>query len=117
MASKADIAPPHLGSRPPSRRAQTGTCHVANIEDEAAEHDEKCEHMTQARQDPVADFLRPQAGHADDPPYVQLQSDVDHDRDQDRKRKRSAEFRGELRRLRDEARADGAGGHQEHRAE
>ena len=96
--------------------AQPAARHVADVEDEPAEHHEKREHATDAGQQPLAEFLRTQAGDADHAPDIQLQRDVDEDRRDDRKRERRTELRRELRRLRDEARADRAGGHEEHGA-
>ena len=98
-------------------QAEPATGDVADVEYETAEHHEEREHVTDAGQDAIAEFLRTQARDADHAPDVQLQRDVHQYRGQDRERESRAELRGELCRLRDETRADRARGHQEHRAE
>ena len=90
---------------------------VADVEHQPAERHDQRQRVAEARQHPVAEFLRAQSRHADHPPDVELDRDVDQHRDQDRERKRRAELRGELRRLRDEPRADRARRHQEHGTE
>ncbi len=97
--------------------AQAAAGDVADVEHQAAEHDEPGEQVADAGEHPVAELVGAQAGDPDHPPDVELHGDVHDHREHDRAGERGAELDGEGRGLGDEARADGAGGHQEDGAE
>ena len=118
MASAADSAPPHCGGSPSSASSPSpapATLPTLNTSPPSATI--SASRCPSPGSDAVAELLRAQARHADHAPDVELQRDVHQHRDQDREGERGAELGGELRGLGDEARPDGAGGHQEHRAE
>lgn len=90
---------------------------VADIEGKAAQHDERRHEVAQARQDHVRHILPALAGDADDAPYVELRADVEDDGGEDDEAEARLELFGEYGGLREEARSDGRGRHQEGRAQ
>src|SRR5699024_7889557 len=93
---------------------KAGTADVSDIEDQAADEDERAHDPTEARQYGVAKLIGAHPGDAEDAPDIQLDGDVHEDRHQNREGEGRAQLDGEHTGLCDEAGTNGAGGHQEH---
>jgi len=94
--------------------AESGAGDIADVKDHASDEYEDRQEPAHSRQHPVAKLLSAHPGDTDDAPDVQLYRDVDEDRDDDGECEGSADLYREFGGLGNEARADGAGGHEEH---
>jgi len=78
---------------------QAGATDVADVEGDAAKHDEGGYQMADTGYHAVGDVLAAQVGNGDHPPDIKLGTDVDELRDQDREGETRQILLGEQRRL------------------
>lgn len=85
---------------------EPGTANVTDVEGDPAQHDKGGYYVADAGQHAVCDVLTAEVGNRDDPPDVQLSTNVDQQRNDDGERKACQVFLGEQRRLRQKRGAD-----------